>query len=349
MLSSQEIVSLPTHIHIHGSQMMLRKRQAASQSVSFEEAKHFKWTTTSPKSDSVFPKFVYNLVATSAGGNVVVIARHHLHWPRARVLYYNIRKSSWKVVHEEGPQWGGDGNLFGTTPVVCLCTDRVFLLGAVEPVLYSFDLVLREWTQVELKEVAFRSSSCVRCFLENIQSFIYWDSSKGNRLSVLDVDSSKWSEHRTKGEPPMGILGNSETCYHANLAYIVWSDINQMTDLYILAHRNSSIEFYWSKPLVKRLLPRYAEGASLTYSAGRLFMFGGYQPRLSKKLSIYLTTKGEWQEVSHGSGSDYTVEGDGLATALHSTVALKDKIIFFGGVLLSFRRCRILEVGQSMT
>ena len=287
---------------------------------------------------------VQGLDEAKDGGFVPLIARHGVYWPKSRVVYYSINRHSWKVIHDEGPN--RDGNETKAS-VIGLHGDQVVLLDAVDPCLQRFDLVLREWTLHEVKGISTSPFSCVLCFMANIGSFIYWDRDRGDTMCVLDVVSCTWGERATKGELPVNLYGSPQSCYHGKSVYIVWAGMDRLTNLYIVANRYD--KFYWSKPVVHGFQPSAVEETSLTYSAGRLFMFGGFRPLRSDSLAVYSIENAAWHEVCYGIGSEYTVDGEGIATASHSTVALHDKLIVFGGLSALFGSCRILEARQDAT
>ena len=332
---------------------MFQPRSARNRgnTVAFEDAKHFVWKITAPTltangqeiANDHLPGRVYNPLATQVGGFVVVMGRRHGDWPKTRVLYYNIKEHSWSVVHHEGPQRAGDEE---TAHVVGLANERVFVLDADVLAVHCFDLILRAWIPLNVKGFTYNGrDTCTRCFMENINSFICWTEAQGPVLSVLDLVELKWRKYPTKGELPKAsyVDTNPSTCCHGSTVYIAWGDVNRETILYLLGYRCGN--FNWSKPVIKGTRPRFGDEAQLVYSSGRLLKFGGYGFNESSGLFVYSIENAQWHEMKQ-TLSEYTVQGEYIQAASHATVALKDKLIVFGGVSVQFKKCRILEVSS---
>ena len=305
----------------------------------FQEAKHFRWRLTTPRTSDEFPGRVYFSAAVLVGSIVVVIGRHNQDWPNTRVIFYDIKKHSWSIVHSNG---ANTQLRESHPPVLGLVGEQVFFLDVAVPVVRCFDLVLRHWIPLNVNGITAGDSSCARCFMENINSFIYWDLSKGAAVSVLDLDSLKWGEQVTKGKVPAHVDGYPSSCCHGNTVYFAWANNDQMTVLYLLSRRES--RFYWSKPRVNGVQPKFAPGCTLTYSYGRLFKVGDFQSRPEDSVQIYSIDRSEWHKVEgRRISSEYTMQGENPLMGAHSTVALRDKLVVFGGIFVQAEICRFFE------
>ena len=309
--------------------------------VAFKDAKHFQCRATIPTTSDELPPRIYFSAAVRVGGIVVIMGRHHPEWPNTRVIFYSTKQNSLKVVHSNGVNTHGGES---TAPVLGLVGDQVFFLDSTMPVVRCFDLVLRDWIPLDVKGITADVDSCARCFMESINSFIYWDLTKGPAVSVLDLEGLMWREQSTKGEVPIYRDTAPLTCCQGSTMYLACEDNALQTVLYLL----SSIEtgFHWSKPKVRGECPVFAEGASLTYSFGRLFRFGGLGVR-TNPLKIYSIDKAEWNEVTEESTSSeyslHAMRGTKPRAGAHSAVAVRDKLIIFGGLYVLFKKCRFLE------
>ena len=330
-----------TDTYFDDSFVKMSRRKSAKESVAFQGSKHFRWRITTPKTAPrlAMPRRIYNSAAVQVGGIVVVIARHERDWPSIRVVFYNTKQNAWSIVHNNGASTPGRQIL---PPVLGLVNGNVFLLDSRLPVVHYFDLVLRDWIPLEVKGVTWETRTGVPGFMESIHSFIYWDFAKGQALSVLDLETLEWSEQSTKGELPSNVRGSRSTCNKGNTIFFAWKDLVGKTVLYLLS--TNTTRFYWSKPRIGGFRPRYNSGATLTYSAGRLFSFGSNVAFGRNSLDVYIIEKEEWHKVSESDTSaEYTVQGTSPSAKSHSTVALGDKLITFGGFSLTFQSCRILE------
>ena len=307
--------------------------------MSFQYAKHFQWGITTPKTSAGFPVRIYNSAALRVGGIIVVIGRHERDWPSTRVLFYNAKRNSWSVVNSNGYNRPGKEL---SPPVIGLVNSKVFLLDAKLPVVRCFDLVLRDWIPLEVKGVPARTHVRMRGFMESIDSFIFWDSSKPSVVSALDLERLEWSEQTGKGSLPRRGIGAPLTCYHGNTLFFASMESGRGTVLYLLSKK--MMRFYWSKPKVGGFRPRHFYGATLTYSAGRLFRFGSDGMFGPNSLDVYIIKDAAWHKVSEDDASaEYTVQGLNPSANAHSAVALEDKLIAFGGFSLDFKSCRILQ------
>ena len=321
----------------------MQRMNGEGEAVAFEDAKHFQWRIIEPQTSDEFPSSIYYPAALQVSGIVVVMGRRSGDWPNTRVIFYDTKENSWSIVHSNGASTPGREK---RPDVLGLVGERVFVLDAKMPVVRCFDLVLRDWTPLDVKGFTAEVETCARCFMENINSFIYWDSSKGAALSVLDLESLRWSEQTTKGELPIGVWRPPSTCSHGSTVYLAWARRSLETALYVLSSLES--RFYWSRPKVNGRVPEYAQGSTLTYYSGRLFKYGGFGSRTTDSLQIYSIDKAEWHDVGRGSSSsDYTMQGENPLAGAHSTVALKDKLIVFGGLSVFFNQCRFLEARKT--
>ena len=326
--------------------MLRRKTDAKTASlknvakaVAFEDAKHFHWSITEPQTSDDFPGRIYYSAAVQVGGRVVVTGSHLRDWPVTRVIFYDIQQHSWSIVHSNGPSKPRRGM---SPPVLGLVADQVFVLDAQVPVVHSFDLVLRDWIPLDVKGITADVDSCARCFMENINSFIYWDLSKGPTVSVLDLNLLTWRQQATKGEVPIYRNTSPLSCCHGSTVYLACEDHDLSTVLYLLSKREST--FYWSKPEINGLRPMFSEGGTLTYSSGRLFRFGGFASHSRESLQIYLLEAAEWHVVDENAPfSEYTVQGDISDAGAHSAVAIRGNLIVFGGLYVEFKKCRLLS------
>ena len=315
-------------------------RNLEGDAVVFDDAKHFQWRIAQPKTLGYFPVRIYNPAAVLVGGIVVVIGRHDTFWPSTRVTFYNAKEDSWSVVHSSGEYTPGRES---RPPVLGLVGDQVFFLDAKMAVVRCFDLVLRDWIPLDVKGVTAEVESCARCFMENVNSFIYWDPSKGAAVSVLALETFRWAEQATKGELPTHVYGFPSSSCHGSTIYLSWSDLNDDTALYLLSRRETG--FFWSKPRIFGRRPKRLHGVNLTYSSGRLFQFGSSGTRGPNALDIYSIGKAEWHKVAEDDTySEYTVRGTNPAATAHSTVALRNKLVVFGGFSVHFKKVRILEL-----
>ena len=270
---------------------------------------------------------------------MVIIGRHDRFWPSTRVIFYSTTQNVWRVVHNDGPRTMGEES---RPPILGLVDGQVFFLDSKVPVVRCFDLVLRDWIPLDVKGFTAEVGSCVRCFMENINSFIYWDLSKRAVVSILDLERLKWNEEATKGESPVFEHRYPLTCAHGSTVYIAWANANGETVLYLLCRRET--RFYWSQPNARGLLPMFAPSCTLTYSSGRLFRFGlNVLGRLRENtLDIYCIKKAEWHRVRNDVCAEYSVQGKNPAASRHSTVALRHALIVFGGFSVRFEKVRIL-------
>ena len=319
--------------------MLPRDRKAAA----FADARQFVWRVTEPfTNDSYLPARIYNPVAVRVGGNVVLLCSNHLQWNRTHVVFYNISEHSWSAVNGDGP----DRPLSNPEqPTAGLVGDKLYFIDTVEfdlmrSFVHCFDLLLREWIPLDVDRITVDESASACCFMDSIESFIYWDADKGPSVRVLELPKLQWREYKTKGELPTDLWSRPIVCGNENRLYLTWNDDNR-TKLYILANRSG--KFYWSKPVVSGFRPNAVEEGTLTYAAGRLFMFGGFDLVASSLLHIYSIEMNEWHNVEYNSTAAYNVTGTPISAASHCAVALDDKLMVFGGLSMEFKNCRILE------
>ena len=322
---------------------MSHSERSATKGAVFEDAKHFKWRITNPtlisksRKKTTLPGRIYKPAAVQVGGTVVVMAWHHSEWTNTRVLFYNIEQHSWSIIHSHGPNRAGCSEV----PLVGIVDEYAYLLPMESPRVHCFDLVLGEWVWREVDGSVVQRHESARGFMESINSFIYWDRTKGPSVSVLDLKSLKWSEHMTKGEWPIRFGSYPLSCYHGRTVYMSWRDASMRTELHILTSKGSN--FYWSKPVLRGFRPLANYGGSISYSAGRLFKIGGFASPMPNTVFVYSVAEGEWHKVANDSSSEYTMQGPIPRAASHSAIALNSKIMIFGGVSLVFKSCRMLE------
>ena len=301
-----------------------------------EDAKHFKWTLTDPAGrNRGFPGRIYRPALAQVGGIVVVMAQIVPEWQETRVLFYNIKKHSWGIVHAHGPLKAGSADI---APSVGVVGDQLFLLYQA-PHVHCFDLVLREWIPCDVPSSSFERFSSVKCFVEGINSFICVDQANG-AVSVLNIEKLRWVDHATKGEWSRGVGRYPDICSHGHAAYLAWRDQDRQTELRILTCRNE--KFYWSKPAIRGFRPSHNSGCTITYAAGRLFKVGGFNS-LSDSVHVYSIDRAEWHKVANDSSCEYSMRGKMPQAGSHATIGLNDKLIVFGGVSVVFKTCRIFE------
>ena len=272
---------------------------------------------------------------------MVVMGRHETYWPSTRVLFYNTKQHAWRIVHSDGPR--PPERQTKPPPILGLVNSKVFYLDSKVPVVRCFDLVLGDWLPLDVKGITAQEKSSARCFMEDINSFIYWDFFKGAAVSVLDLEQLKWSEHATKGELPINVSCAPSICSRGSTVFITWCDVADKTALYLLSRWGT--RFYWAKPEIGAFRPRYYADVTLTYSSGRLFRFGSDGSIGPNSLDIYSIENEEWYHVAAAKdgSSEYSVRGENPSAASHSTVALSDRLIVFGGFSVVFEKVRILQ------
>lgn len=312
---------------------------SAKQAARFAAAKHFNLVITSPHPAPRTPRVpvrIYNPTATVVGGRVVLVCNDQDQWIHARVLYYNSESHSWRLVHSYGPR-----RERAVTPATGLDGDCIY---AVEPDTLSlscFDVVLEHWVAVELTGELPREMRKSFCeYVETARSFVLWDVTMHGLIRVLKLDTLQWESKGVKGEGLARTTSSPVTCAYGNTVYVVCESGSAV--LYLLTHRERS--WTWSRPKISGVVPPGGSEASLAYSSGRLFLYGGFRPVLSSRIDMYSIEDAEWHELdSVNPNSEYTVKGDVEVTAgSHSAVALQDRIIVFGGFSCLFRSCRVL-------
>ena len=327
-----------------------------------ENTKHFRWRdfATFPAEDAgelVYPK-KSRISATLVGHRVYV---HGYFGSNAqstrRLACYSLRHSVWKWYATDLP------SLKNHTTV--LARDSLYVFsGTTSSRFYSsdirrVDLITKETTLVNTigvrpPERMFGAAD----YLERTNELIVFggritrnsQAVLSNSVWVNRLEDGIWAEMVTKGESPSRRRSHASCCV-ANKLFVYGglpANNELLCDLHVLDC--SALPFTWTQLASNNGFRRGAP--SLSYVAGRLFLFGGFESTGScvRTLSTYSLRDNKWGEVlsreiaiQDDVVENMTFVGTTSTSSRHSAVCVSKGIIFFGGESSDIRTVTLLE------
>lgn len=294
-----------------------------------------------PHSDSF-----YYTSAVLVGASVLVVAKRRGTTERTLLFRYYLKGNTWELINSTGPQVKRT-----RINAAAVHEDRLLSLDMSDLKLHSYDLVLKRWEPMPIQEEHkgnWKDETFFGAYLEACRGFMVWGAFTKRSVRFLSLDRRSWEQRKTTGEAPVAVSRKPFGCAHMDTAYVVCtpgSEAGGICRLYLLKFSKSAP--HWSRPVVEGYAPLGGADATLTYSYGRLFLYGGFRPNLCNTLEIYGIKEGKWRPVrqtrSVSSEMDYNFIGSIVEAAAHSAVALSDRIMVFGGYRKLFKDCRLLQ------
>ena len=233
---------------------------------------------------------------------------------------------------------------------VCLLVeDKIYIYGGkVTPGQYLdellvFDTLLRKAHRVETSsDGPGKRSAMTGVWVPGRREIVFFGGimpgggeRRCNDTYAFNVDRSAWRELKMKGELPEKRSGHSAQLVGMNM-YIFGgytTGMAYLADMW-LADLRQHLSPSWSKPLTTGATPAGRTSASLVYSAGVLFLYGGYSSSANVRhdLNLFHIDSGKWENSNQ---TNIQVTGESpVDTRFHLALATCSAIVYFtsGGV-----------------
>ena len=262
----------------------------------------------------ILSRIVLRASVTLVGSKAYVFAAYSLNKGYIRELFtLDISTFTWDYVAFAKDSSSQPGGRSGSS--TALVEDKVFLFGGYNSEdtlsdIWSFDLVLKEWTQCGLAHGSLpmpQSIGHASAYLPARKEVVLislgglYTPMVERQILCFDPHKMRLLKPLIKGKPPI-LYPLASTCSNGNVVYIFGGRLpasKHSNDLNILSVDESGRGYIWSSPK-PYYLPAPRRSGTLSYVGGRLFLLGGRdRDGYLDYLDIYETAENCWYPVKH--------------------------------------------------
>ena len=241
----------------------------------------------------------------------------------------------------------------------CLIDDCIYVIGGASRVgtledMWKYDLVLQAWQQIRWTGERLNSSSGTSAFyVDGRREIVVLGAGALGKVMVFDPQIRHMYYPETTGQTPE-IGPSHRACASGDRVFVLRTDRAAFVwSLHLLIARR---QMQWTTLARPGENPSLRLGCSLSYSFGRLLLFGGKsQHDYFSELHVFNVSEGSWEraakpEDDEAQGSArYNIAGKPSYCRRHAAVALPNKLLLIGGTAFGTSPLSKLRVIQPRT
>lgn len=229
----------------------------------------------------------------------------------------------------------------------CLVGSSIYVFGGASRVkvfgdIWKYDLIMREWKKMEWSGQALPSAYGTSAFYVDLRKeiLVFGADTSGRVMAFLPELNRMYFPETTGVIPLVGPAHRA--CASGRFVFVLRTDTTTLSwSLHVLS--TGVKQMHWATIAPVGQNPSLRLGCSLSYSFGRLFLFGGKDSeRYFDELLVFETSRGGWfkavdakstsTQTNEGKNkASYTITGQPAYCRAHRAIALPDKLLLVGG------------------